>query len=140
METLLHTQSLRLLGAVLGVERVLVGYPLDLQGEEGPAARRAVRFAELWTGPDQVALLGEMHADHANLRAALHALRDAVPAPAIQIETLRHQAGVVQNRSSLLASLNGYAPALAVEFGRKVLYSTERPSFAELEEHIKKKK
>ena len=41
---------------------------------------------------------------------------------------------------TLLASLNGYAPALAVEFGRKVLYSTERPSFAELEEHIKKKK
>ena len=39
----------------------------------------------------------------------------------------------------LLASLNGYAPALAVEFGRKVLYSTERPSFAELEQHIKKK-
>jgi chemotaxis protein MotA len=41
---------------------------------------------------------------------------------------------------TLLASLNGYAPALAVEFGRKVLYSTERPSFAELEEHIKKSK
>lgn len=41
---------------------------------------------------------------------------------------------------SLLASLNGYAPALAVEFGRKVLYSTERPSFAELEDHIKKAK
>ena len=38
---------------------------------------------------------------------------------------------------TLLASLNGYAPPLAVEFGRKVLYSTERPSFAELEEHIK---
>ncbi len=41
---------------------------------------------------------------------------------------------------TLLASLNGYAPALAVEFGRKVLYSTERPSFAELEDHIKKDK
>jgi len=38
---------------------------------------------------------------------------------------------------TLLASLNGYAPPLAVEFGRKVLYSTERPSFSELEEHIK---
>ena len=31
---------------------------------------------------------------------------------------------------TLLASLNGYAPALAVEFGRKVLYSTERPTFS----------
>ncbi|MES2741389.1 MAG: flagellar motor stator protein MotA [Pseudomonadota bacterium] len=41
---------------------------------------------------------------------------------------------------TLLASLNGYAPALAVEFGRKVLYSTERPTFNELEEHIKKSK
>ena len=38
---------------------------------------------------------------------------------------------------TLLASLNGYAPPLAIEFGRKVLYSTERPSFQELEEHIK---
>ncbi len=38
---------------------------------------------------------------------------------------------------TLLASLNGYAPQLAVEFGRKVLYSTERPTFMELEEHIK---
>ena len=41
---------------------------------------------------------------------------------------------------TLLASLNGYAPALAVEFGRKVLYSTERPSFSELEEHVKSRK
>jgi chemotaxis protein MotA len=41
---------------------------------------------------------------------------------------------------TLLASLNGYAPALAVEFGRKVLYSTERPTFNELEEHIKRSK
>lgn len=38
---------------------------------------------------------------------------------------------------TLLASMNGYAPALAVEFGRKVLYSTERPSFIELETHVK---
>jgi chemotaxis protein MotA len=38
---------------------------------------------------------------------------------------------------TLLSSLNGYAPALAVEFGRKVLFSTERPSFKELEDHVK---
>ena len=38
---------------------------------------------------------------------------------------------------TLLASLNGYAPSIAVEFGRKVLYSTERPSFSELENHVK---
>jgi chemotaxis protein MotA len=41
---------------------------------------------------------------------------------------------------TLLASLNGYAPALSIEFGRKVLFSTERPSFLELEEHIKQSK
>ena len=38
---------------------------------------------------------------------------------------------------TLLATLNGYAPAIAIEFGRKVLYSTERPTFLELEEHVK---
>jgi chemotaxis protein MotA len=41
---------------------------------------------------------------------------------------------------TLLASLNGYAPSLAVEFGRKVLYTSERPSFSELEDHIKQSK
>jgi chemotaxis protein MotA len=41
---------------------------------------------------------------------------------------------------TLLASLNGYAPALSIEFGRKVLFSTERPTFIELEEHVKQAK
>jgi chemotaxis protein MotA len=41
---------------------------------------------------------------------------------------------------TLLASLQGYSPAIAVEFGRKVLFSTERPSFLELEAHVKQKK
>lgn len=40
----------------------------------------------------------------------------------------------------LLASMNGYAPQVAIEFGRKVLYSTERPTFVELEEDIKSRK
>ncbi len=40
----------------------------------------------------------------------------------------------------LLASLNGYAPPIAVEFGRKVLFSTERPGFTELEDHVKQTK
>jgi chemotaxis protein MotA len=38
---------------------------------------------------------------------------------------------------TLLATLNGYAPSIAIEFGRKVLYSAERPTFAELEGHVK---
>lgn len=41
---------------------------------------------------------------------------------------------------TLLASLNGYPPKIAVEFGRKVLFSTERPSFIEMEEEIKQAK
>ena len=41
---------------------------------------------------------------------------------------------------TLLASINGYAPTLSIEFGRKALFSTERPSFKELEEHVKKLK
>ena len=41
---------------------------------------------------------------------------------------------------TLMASLNGYAPQLAVEFGRKVLDSTQRPSFAELEGHVREVK
>jgi chemotaxis protein MotA len=41
---------------------------------------------------------------------------------------------------TLLASLNGYPPQLAVEFGRKVLYSTVRPSFSELDEHVRQVK
>ncbi|WP_058911119.1 flagellar motor stator protein MotA [Entomohabitans teleogrylli] len=40
-------------------------------------------------------------------------------------------------RVTLLSSLNGYAPSIAVEFGRKTLYSSERPSFIELEEHVR---
>ncbi len=43
-------------------------------------------------------------------------------------------------KTTLLASMQGYAPAIAVEFGRKVLFSTERPSFLELEQHVKQKK
>ena len=38
---------------------------------------------------------------------------------------------------TLLASMNGYPPQLAVEFGRKVLYSHLRPSFMELEDHVR---
>jgi chemotaxis protein MotA len=40
----------------------------------------------------------------------------------------------------LLASMNGYAPQVAIEFGRKVLFSTERPTFLELENEIKSRK
>ncbi len=43
-------------------------------------------------------------------------------------------------KATLLASVQGYAPAVALEFGRKVLYSTERPSFSEMEDHVKGRK
>lgn len=37
----------------------------------------------------------------------------------------------------IMATLNGYTPQIAVEFGRKALYSNVRPGFLELEEHVK---
>jgi chemotaxis protein MotA len=43
-------------------------------------------------------------------------------------------------KTTLLASMQGYAPAVAIEFGRKVLYSPDRPSFSELENQVKGRK
>lgn len=43
-------------------------------------------------------------------------------------------------RVTLLASLHGYAPQLAVEFGRKALHTEERPGFSELEEYVRNAK
>ena len=40
----------------------------------------------------------------------------------------------------LLASMSGYAPQVAVEFGRKVLFASDRPTFIELEEELKARK
>ncbi len=43
-------------------------------------------------------------------------------------------------KTTLLASMQGYAPQVAIEFGRKVLFSGDRPSFLELESHVKGRK
>lgn len=43
-------------------------------------------------------------------------------------------------KAVLLASMNGYGPPVAIEFGRKVLFSTDRPGFRELEEEIRSRK
>ncbi len=40
----------------------------------------------------------------------------------------------------LLASMSGYAPQVAIEFGRKTLPSHDRPGFIELEEELKARK
>ncbi|MFM0325051.1 flagellar motor stator protein MotA [Caballeronia glebae] len=40
-------------------------------------------------------------------------------------------------KSVLLASMNGYAPTVAVEFGRKVLFTADRPSFKELDDAVR---
>jgi chemotaxis protein MotA len=55
------------------------------------------------------------------------------------LENKAHESSKILHcvKATLLAQLNGYAPAIAIEFGRKVLYSSERPSFAELEGHVK---
>ncbi|EMM5117788.1 flagellar motor stator protein MotA [Providencia stuartii] len=41
---------------------------------------------------------------------------------------------------TFLSALQGYAPQIAVEFGRKVLYSADRPSFMELEDKVREVK
>ena len=43
-------------------------------------------------------------------------------------------------KTTLLASMQGYNPATAIEFGRKVLFSGDRPGFLELESHVRGKK
>ncbi|RKR06064.1 chemotaxis protein MotA [Kushneria sinocarnis] len=55
---------------------------------------------------------------------------------------IKHQVAEVEKmlqciKVTLLANLNGYAPPISVEFGRKALFSSERPSFNELEEHVR---
>jgi len=40
-------------------------------------------------------------------------------------------------KAAIVATSNGLPPQLAVEFARKTLYSGERPSFAQLDEHIR---
>jgi len=40
-------------------------------------------------------------------------------------------------KTVLLAHLNGFTPQAAVEFGRKILFSDQRPSFRELDEAMK---
>lgn len=42
-------------------------------------------------------------------------------------------------KMALVASVRGYAPQVAVEFARKLLFSEVRPSFADLENHLKGK-
>jgi len=43
-------------------------------------------------------------------------------------------------KTCLMASIQGYPPQIAIEFGRKTIFSTERPAFRELDEHIKNNK
>jgi chemotaxis protein MotA len=43
-------------------------------------------------------------------------------------------------KMALVASVRGYAPPVAVEFARKLLFSDVRPTFGDLETHLKGKK
>lgn len=42
-------------------------------------------------------------------------------------------------KAAIVATSNGLPPQMAVEFARKTLFSADRPSFTELEEHIRNK-
>ena len=39
-------------------------------------------------------------------------------------------------KAALIAHMQGYAPALSIEFARKMLFSNERPTFEEVEEAV----
>ena len=58
------------------------------------------------------------------------------------LEQKAHEASKIYQviKVVLLASMSGYAPQVAVEFGRKVLESGVRPSFRELEDELKARK
>ncbi len=58
------------------------------------------------------------------------------------LEQKAHDGGNIYKtiKMVLLASMSGYAPQVAVEFGRKTLGSHDRPSFKELEEELKARK
>lgn len=43
-------------------------------------------------------------------------------------------------KTCIMGFLQGHPPQVAIEFGRKVLYSGDRPTFTELESHVKGKK
>lgn len=40
-------------------------------------------------------------------------------------------------KTAIIATVNGMPPQIAVEFGRKTIFSSERPSFTELEERVR---
>ena len=58
------------------------------------------------------------------------------------VENRAHEEGKAFEvvKMALVASVRGYAPPVAVEFARKLLWSDVRPSFSDLEKHLKGKK
>jgi chemotaxis protein MotA len=63
------------------------------------------------------------------------------PIGAALAHSLRQEAKYMECiKVCILATLNGYTPQVAVEFGRKVIYSGVRPSFIELDEYIRQNK
>jgi len=78
-------EAIRAITADEGITRVLVGFPLDPKGDEGPAARRAVRFAE------EVArvtgLTVELVDERMTTKLAERSLREANPVAARQGRT-----------------------------------------------------
>ncbi|MDH5300688.1 MAG: flagellar motor stator protein MotA [Gammaproteobacteria bacterium] len=60
-------------------------------------------------------------------------------ANALKAEAANESKFIEVIKVSLLASLNGYSPQVAIEFGRKVIHSHNRPTFSELEDYVKQK-
>jgi hypothetical protein len=47
--------------------------------------------------------------------------------------------GIPELKAAIVATSNGLPPQMAVEFARKTLFSADRPTFTELEDHIRNK-
>jgi chemotaxis protein MotA len=60
---------------------------------------------------------------------------------AAAMESRAHEEGKAFEvvKMALVASVRGYPPQVAVEFARKLLFADVRPTFADLEAHLKNK-
>jgi len=83
---------------------------------------------DIRTGDELQALAEEFNHTTARLQDSQNTLEQKVDEGSKELQCIK---------TTLLASMQGYAPQVAVEFGRKVLYSADRPTFSELETHVK---
>ena len=107
-------------------------------GEAQLAARRALSTAD--AGPEQIGAM-IAHALVGTFLGILLGYGFINPLASRMERQVKEAEKMLQLiRVTLLASLHGYAPQLAVEFGRKALALQDRPAFNELEDYVRQAK